>query len=181
MLNLNIGKVLKEARQKKELTLENLSGKCGYSKALISRIENDSVSPSLESLTKIAEALDLRLFDIFASVASDEPLVLKKGERDRFVVAKGEYEIEFLTSAARMMQPTLVFLNGGAEARGRDVHNGDKFLHVMTGKTEVTVGERAYILKAGDTIYFKSMIPHKLRGVGKAQAVSLAVTYVPYH
>ncbi len=178
---LNMGRILKEARLKKEMTLEDLSGKCGYSKALISRIENDSVSPSLESLTKIAESLNVGVADIFAFIESDKPLILKKEKRTKLRIIKGKYEIELLTSggAVRMMRPMLVSLENSAESSVQDTRESDKFLHVLAGKTEVTVGERAYTLNAGDSIYFKSMIPHKFRGVGKGKAVSLTVSYLP--
>ena len=180
---LNIGGILKENRLKKEMTLADLSEKCGYSKALISRIENDSVSPSLESLTKIAETLGLGLSEIFAFIQSDEPLILKRKKRDRFSVARGKYEFELLTtgSAVRTMQPMLISLNSGAEAKGTDARDGDKFLHVVTGKAEVAVGKHVYVLNAGDSIYFKSMIPHKFRGIGRGTTVSLSVTHLPFH
>ena len=178
---VNMGRILKEARLKKEMTLQDVSGKCGYSKALISRIENNSVSPSLESLTKIAEALNVGVAEIFAFIESDEPLILKKEKRNKLALVKGRYEIELLTngSAVRMMRPMLFSLENGAEASGRNIREGDKFLHVLSGKAEVIVGERAYVLKTGDSIYFKSMIPHKFRGVAKGKTVSLTVTYLP--
>lgn len=178
---VNMGRILKEARLKNGMTLEDLSGKCGYSKALISRIENDSVSPSLESLTKIAESLNVGVAAIFAYIEGCEPLVLKKERRNKLTAVKGKYEIEPLTSgsAVRMMRPMLVSLENGAETGGSDVREGDKFLHVLSGKAEVCVGERTYALRAGDSIYFKSMIPHKFRGGAKGKTVSVTVTHLP--
>lgn len=166
------------------MTLENLSSKCGYSKALISRIENNSVSPSIASLTKISETLDLKLYDIFANVDVDEPTILKNEERQKFSIRDGRFEIEFLTAGqpGKMMQPLLVSLESGADSgKGADPHNGEEFLLVLEGKAEILVGENRYVLKRGDSIYFKSSIPHRYRSLGKGKTVSLAVTYPPYY
>jgi transcriptional regulator with XRE-family HTH domain len=181
---LKIGSVLKQTRLEKRMTLEDLSSKCGYSKALISRIENNSVSPSIASLTKISETLDLKLYDIFANVDVDEPAILRNEERQKFSVRDGKYEIEFLTTSlpSKMMQPLLVSLKSGSDSgKGTDLHNGEEFLLVLKGKAEILVGENRYILRQGDSIYFKSSIPHRYKSIGKGKTVSLAVTYPPYY
>lgn len=181
---LKLGTVLKQARLAKGMTLEDLSSECEYSKALLSRVENNSVSPSISSLTRISEALGLKLYDIFASVDVDEPLILRRDKREKFAIMDGRYEIEFLTGAIsnKTMQPMLVSLQSGTESSaGAEFHNGDEFLLILKGKAQVIVGENTYVLNAGDSIYFKSTLPHKLRSIGKTKTVSLAVTYPPYY
>lgn len=180
---LKMGGVLKTARLEKGMTLENLSSRCGYSKALISRIENDSVSPSISSLTKISQALNLKLYDIFAEVDVEDPLILKKGDREQYWVPSGKYEMEFLStgSSRKKMQPLLLSLESGAETPGGFIsHKGEKFLLVLSGSLEVSVGDEKHSLKAGDSIHFKSTIPHKIANRGKTKSVSVTVTYPPY-
>lgn len=180
---LKMGGVLKTARLEKGMTLENLSSRCGYSKALISRIENDSVSPSISSLTKISQALNLKLYDIFAEVDVDDPLILKKGDREQYRVPSGKYEMEFLStgSSRKKMQPLLLSLESGAETPGGLItHKGEKFLLILSGSLEVVVGDEKHSLKAGDSIHFKSTIPHKIANRGKTKSVAVTVTYPPY-
>ncbi len=181
---LRMGSILKRARLSQGLTLEDLSSKCAYSKALLSRVENNSVSPSIESLTKISEALGLKLYDVFASVEVDEPVILKKDDREKFTLSDGQCEIEFLTGSIsnKTMQPLLVsLLNENQAWRGAVPHNGEEFLVVLEGKAEVRVGQKRHVLNKGDSIYFKSITPHVYRGLGKGKTVSLAVTYPPYY
>ncbi len=181
---LKMGSVLKRARQEKGMTLEDLSSKCGYSKALISRIENNSVSPSISSLTKMSQALNLKLYDIFAEIEVEEPLILRKDDREKFWVPNGRYEVEFLTtgSSTKMMQPLMVSLESGAEAPGGLVsHKGEKFILVLEGTLEVAVGEEMRSLKAGDSIHFRSTAPSRLANIGKTKSVSVAVMYPPYY
>jgi transcriptional regulator with XRE-family HTH domain len=181
---LKMGGVLKKARLEKRMTLEDLSSKCGYSKALISRIENDSVSPSISSLTKISQALHLKIYDIFAEADVEDPLILKKGDREKFWVPNGKYEMEFLSqgSSKKRMQPMMLSLEGGAEMPGELLsHHGEKFLLVLKGGLEVTVGEEKHALKTGDSIHFKSAIPHRFANKGKTRSESITVTYPPYY
>lgn len=59
--------LLWEKRMSKFLTLQELSEKTGISISTLCRIENELVSPSLESLERIAIALDVRITDLFES------------------------------------------------------------------------------------------------------------------
>ncbi len=181
---LKMGGILKKARHEMGMTLEDLSSKCGYSKALISRIENDSVSPSISSLTKISQALNLKLYDIFAGVEVEDPLILRKDEREQFWVPNGRYEMEFLTtgSSTKLMQPLMISLENGAEApAGFISHKGEKFLFVLKGTVEVVVEEEKRVLKSGDTIHFRSTAPSRLANIGKTKSVSIAIMYPPYY
>ena len=49
-MDVNIGERLKKVRLERGYTLKDVAAKSGYSKALISRIENGNVSPSINSL-----------------------------------------------------------------------------------------------------------------------------------
>jgi transcriptional regulator with XRE-family HTH domain len=58
----NIGGKIKSLRAEKQLTLPALADKAGLSKGLLSKIENSTdANPSLDTLYKIAEALDVTL------------------------------------------------------------------------------------------------------------------------
>jgi len=60
-----IGKKIKETRKSKRMTLVQLARMTDLSKSLISQIENAKVSPSVATLDKISEALDIKLTDLF--------------------------------------------------------------------------------------------------------------------
>src|SRR5713101_126762 len=53
-----VGKRIREIRQARGLTLEALAAKCGIAKPNLSRLENDKVTPTFETLRTIAAALD---------------------------------------------------------------------------------------------------------------------------
>ena len=124
------------------------------------------------------------MYNIFAAIEVEEPVMFRKGDRQRFVIPDANYEIEFLTTgiSAKIMQPFLLLLNSGAESQNEAVsHKGEEFMLVLEGTTEVCVGDRKCLLKAGDSIYFKSGIPHRRRNFGRTKNVSLMVTCPPYY
>jgi transcriptional regulator with XRE-family HTH domain len=53
-----VGSRIREIRQFRRLTLDALAAKCGIAKPNLSRLENDKVTPTFETLTTIAAALD---------------------------------------------------------------------------------------------------------------------------
>lgn len=56
-----LGDSLRRFRRKQRMTLKDLSDKTGLSVSFLSQVELDQSNPSLESLKKIAEALNMSL------------------------------------------------------------------------------------------------------------------------
>lgn len=59
------GKRIKELRKKKKWSQEFLGEKIGVTKSFISKIENESYKPNLETLNDIAKVLDVDFIDLF--------------------------------------------------------------------------------------------------------------------
>jgi transcriptional regulator with XRE-family HTH domain len=72
----DLGKLLRRARQKKEMGLRELARKINKSPALLTRLENEDQPPAVspETLVLIANALDLEVDQLFvrAQRAPDE-------------------------------------------------------------------------------------------------------------
>lgn len=61
----NVGGRVRALRQERQMTLPGLAEAAGLSKGLLSKMENSSdANPSLATLQKIAEALDVTLADL---------------------------------------------------------------------------------------------------------------------
>ena len=57
-------------------------------------------------------------------------------------------------------------------------HEGEEFIYVMDGDVELCYGQEKYVLSAGDSIYYDSVIPHDLHA-HQDEARILAVVYAP--
>ncbi len=178
---MNIGKELKSIRVSQGMTLEELSNKCGYSKALISRVETGSVSPSLTSLMKMVSSLGLKLHDLFTSIERGQASVVRKGEGRKFYT-EGESSTEFLAEniATKKMEPIKITAPSGYVTGDEPlVHYGEQFLFALSGRVEVTAGDETYKLGAGDSMYLAAGTPHTWRNVGKDAAEIISVVTPP--
>lgn len=65
---MNVGSVIKSVRQKRGLSQGDLEKRTGLMRCYISRVENGHTVPSIETLSRIARALDTQLADLFVTV-----------------------------------------------------------------------------------------------------------------
>ena len=178
---MKIGTELKRIRVSQGMTLEELSNKCGYSKALISRVETGSVSPSLTSLMKMVSALGLKLHDLFTSIERGQASVVRKGEEKTFTT-ENKSVMEFLATdiAMKKMEPVRITApTGYVSGEKSDVHYGEEFLFVLGGKIEISVGDASHKLGQGDSIYLSAGTPHQWRNAGKDDAKVISVATPP--
>jgi XRE family transcriptional regulator, regulator of sulfur utilization len=57
--SVRLGKNLKEIREEKGVTQDNIAMSLGVSRGFISKIENGKTNPTLSTMTKIAKALNV--------------------------------------------------------------------------------------------------------------------------
>lgn len=186
---LNLGNQVRQIRQRKRMTLQNVSDLSGLSKPLLSQIENNIAVPPIATLLKISKALSVNIGSFFQEAPSANRIVaVRKNERRRTLQREREgaarigYRYESLAHpmADKAMEPFLVEIEPGEEEELSFYnHNGEEFLHVLEGKMEFRGGEQMITLEPGDSLYFDSSIPHALRGLGGKKARVLAVVYAP--
>lgn len=57
--------IIRDLRKKKNLTQKQLANKAGIAQSTVSDIEDGTKSPKLETLDKIATALDMPTYELF--------------------------------------------------------------------------------------------------------------------
>src|SRR3972149_5021172 len=87
-----IGSRIRERRKALRLSLQELAERAGLTASFLSLIERDHSSPSLESLRRIAEALEVPLF-YFSQTDGQNPVV-RKDERVRITFPPGNVTCE---------------------------------------------------------------------------------------
>jgi transcriptional regulator with XRE-family HTH domain len=184
---LKIGSKVRELRQKKHYTLQDVAAKTGLSKPFLSQIENDHVVPPVATLLKLARAFDVGLAYFFQDeVGIDRIAITRRDERVRVEKRphhrKGEvnyiYEALDTKKTNKHMEPFLVefpvqdtsemiFMN----------HEGEEFLHVLEGNLEFRSIDRVEVLGPGDSIYFESDLSHSFRCLGEKPARAIVVVW----
>ena len=59
-------------------------------------------------------------------------------------------------------------------------HEGEEFLYVLEGTIEITYGKSKYVLEAGESIYYDSIVEHNVHAANDSTAKILAVVYTPF-
>ena len=65
---LMLGETIKAIRKERDLSQEVLSGLAGIARTHLTMIENGTMKANIDTIYKIAQALDLRLSELFALV-----------------------------------------------------------------------------------------------------------------
>jgi transcriptional regulator with XRE-family HTH domain len=183
---VQVGDHIRNFREARGVTLQQLAERTGFSAALISQIENRMVSPPLGTLVKIANVFDMSVSAFIGGKEEREFSIVRK--QDRTTVSRvglkegGEsaytYEALGAGKEGRKMEPFLVRLKPLLDRNVvRNSHEGEEFLFVLSGKVEVFLDRYSDVLSEGDCIYYNSTIPHHVHSTEDREALILAVIY----
>ncbi|HEY8998487.1 MAG TPA: helix-turn-helix transcriptional regulator [Edaphobacter sp.] len=102
---MNIGATIRDYRLQKGMSQGDIEKRTGLLRCYLSRVENGHTVPSLETLQKIARALDLQLSEFFAEeVVSKEMSSLHLGEDEiRFLTQVQRYSANLGESDRRLL------------------------------------------------------------------------------
>jgi len=183
-LILLLGDKIKTKRTQKNITLEQLAGKAGVSKGLISQIENNRTVPSLPVLFNIIHSLDedLKTFfeDMHDSAANGNVLIIRKGQEKLFEKERVRgFSYKRVLARSIPSQATdivLLELKKGAVRKQMITTDAWECKYILKGKIEYQIEKNLFTLEEGDTLFFDGRVRHRLRNIGTIDAVIL-VTY----
>lgn len=184
-IQVNVGERVREAREKRGLSIEDISQRTDIPVGVLEEIEEETLAPPLGTVIKLAKALEMKM-GYFISGKEDRPYTIVR-MNDRKVISrydskKGKhygYEFESLAphKKDRHMEPFLVTLEPVDTEEERSTHDGQEFIYVLEGRMEVRLGEEIHILEPGDSIYYDSTVPHLVKCHGDKKTKILAVLY----
>jgi quercetin dioxygenase-like cupin family protein len=183
---------------------ETLAERSGLSLELVRRIEEEGHIPDLAPLVKISRALGVRLGTLLDDHEELGPVITRAGTAEaaaRFVTglpsAEGSGEksegktgappvhqgLNFKALASdkggRHMEPFVVDIESDAEQE-KSTHEGEEFIYVLSGALSLEYGRDTHILEEGDSVYYDSIVPHRVLSAGGRPARILAVIYAPF-
>jgi len=181
---MKIGRVIKKLRKERKITLQQLADKSSVALATLSRIENERMTGTIESHLEICKALDVTLPELYSQIEESKKMVEVQQEASRsevFVHSK-KTSAEMLTSdvLSKKMMPTMIKLEKGGNTNKEETKGGiEKFIYVLDGKIEATVGKDKYVLNKGDTLYFDGSLSHFFKNAGTSDARAICVITPP--
>ena len=175
---MDIGAKIKQMRNQKNLTQEELADRCELTKGYISQLENNVNSPSIATLTDILSALGSNLSEFFREEPEEKVVFSKEEfiEKD----ADGVLLNWLIPNAQKnMMEPILVELTEGAETALDIPHEGEEFGFVLDGKITIVLGNKHHLCKKGEAFYYTASKPHFIVNKGKSKARFLWISTPP--
>ena len=164
-----IGAKLKQLRQAKKLTLKKLAEQAGCTDAALSKIERGEVTPTISLLKKAVNVLGITLSEFLSNDEdSDDNIVIRKEERVRIDF----HDMNIISHQLvhnlknKMMQPLYEIIKPGGGSGGAYTHYGEEFGIVLEGELEITVDDVKYVIREGDSFYYKSNRPHSFQNNG---------------
>lgn len=184
-----VGEKIKLTRENKQISIDELALRSNLDVEQISQIEENKILPSLSPLIKIARSLGVRLGTFIDEMEQLGPVVTLAEEKNKGasfsnknLKARSHMDFFALASdkAGRHMEPFIVDIKPGDENDFKlSSHEGEEFIYVLEGSIELNYGKDIYILNAGDSIYYDSIINHNLHAYENKTAKILAVVYTP--
>ena len=185
------GERIAELRKTYSISREVLSERSGVSADLIARIEDDGHIPDLAPLIKISRGLGVRLGTLLDDNEQLGPVIYRGGDAGttRFktglpkdAVANGHHGLSFNPLAAdktsRHMEPFIVSIESDAQQE-KTAHEGEEFIYVLDGNLALEYGVDKDTLKTGDSVYYDSIVPHRVFSADNNPVKILAVVYTP--
>ena len=170
-----VGPQIRRRRRERGLTLAAVAELTGLNIGYLSQVENDKASPSLETLTALAEALDVPIawFLLDQSVA---PRVVRASERPKRAMRRGSGT---MTQVDGGIARDLAIFEGTmppGHRTGFHEHPGDEHHIVLSGRVRMTQGESVVDASAGDYVLLDGTLPHDAEVIGD-EPVRLIIVY----
>lgn len=163
LLNIDVGDRLRELRQERSLSMRAVARASGISANALSMIERGRASPSVSTLYKIAESLNVPITAFFrAEPIQQEIVAIKVGDRKRVALHQGIWEGLGGESFIGRMEPFILSLDPGSGSGPFGMlHSGSEFVHCLEGEIVYTVEDKLYHLNPGDSLIFAAHLQHR--------------------
>jgi XRE family transcriptional regulator, regulator of sulfur utilization len=170
VLSGQLGKTIQRLRKAYNLSLSELAEQSGVAKSIISQIERNETNPTLATIWRLSQALDVSIERVLAtsdeepfiekSSRPDTPILLSDDGKMRLAIIGWIKTVEWLQWYDVQGEPGAV-LDSEAHQRG-----SVECLSVIDGEFEVEVAAVVQRAKAGETLRYRCDRPHIVRCTG---------------
>jgi transcriptional regulator with XRE-family HTH domain len=175
--NYSPGIQLKRIRKERGISLREIARQTDLTASFLSQVEHGISNVSLDSLVRIAEALEVPLMYFLEELPSEiddlkahidpEPCedidrsnsyspVVRAGCRPRLILPPSGIEYQLLTpDLSHKLEAVIGRLSPGSSNVARRLRaETEEFMYVLSGELLIGLGDIEYVLRAGDSINF---------------------------
>lgn len=186
-LEVAIGRQVRELRKRQRMTGADLAGQAGLSVGMLSKIENGVISPSLNTIQTLANALRVPLVQLFSGYEEERGCMhVKAGEGVEIERAgtRAGHQYNLLghigsNNSGVVVEPYLITLDNESDRFPAFQHEGIELLYILEGVIDYRHGDKRYILEPGDSLLFDADSPHGPEALIELPARYLSVITYP--
>ena len=169
---MKIGERIRRQRKKLGFSLRELGARTDLTAGFLSQLENDQISPSLNSLQSIASALQVPMF-YFLDDTRPSPVV-RLDDRRKIYFPDSQMGYDLLApELTRQMMPFLIRMEPGVCRIAQPLAKPtEQWFFVLQGRLQITIGDDTHLLERDDSIYIDGDL---LRKFGSASDEELVV------
>lgn len=174
-----IGERVRDLRQGLGLTMERFAEEAGLSIGMLSKIEHGQTSPSLSTLTGLANAAQVPFTAFFRGLDEERDAVIVPAGEGLEIAHVGDGEgrtyqdLGSLRGPKRVIEPVMVTISTPDEVFPLFQHAGVELIHMLEGIVEYGYGAKRYVLKPGDTMQLHGEVAH-----GPTRLVELPIRFL---
>ncbi len=174
----SLGEKIRRLRERRSLSLEELSDETGYPVDLLKAIEEGGTNPPVAVVLQLSRTLKI---DIDQVQESQRKEAAKRRKSHMTRVSSYAYLPLSRPGEEKHLRAYRVTVDPQTEHKGVEYHHeGEEFIYVLDGGgLVVQVGQKITTLERGGSLHFNSSIHHKLSNPTSQKAELLVVIYVP--
>ncbi len=171
---------VRRLRQEKGLKMHTLAQRSGLGVSTISKVENGQISPTYDTLLRIAAGLDVDIAELFSSsrqnIVTGRRTINRRGSGVVHETPQYIYEMLGSELSNKKFIPLVTRIMAHSRADFPELirHAGEEFAYVLSGRVVLHTEHYApTTLDVGDSCYFDSRMGHCLTAQGPEEAVVL--------
>ena len=172
-LNLIIGNKLKDIRNKRKLSLDEVTKLTGVSKAMLGQIERGQSNPTVSTLWKIATGLKVS-FSLFIDENQDDLKVIDQNDISPIIEDNNRMRLYpiFPFDANKGFEIFTIELEPGCNHISTAHNDGvEEYIIVTEGKIEMDINGEKFILQKDNSIRFMANKPHSYKNINNNKSV----------
>lgn len=178
---MGLGQKLREIRTGRGLQQQELAARAGLTASLVSQVERDRLSPSIATLRKLAQALDVPVGQFFEERPNGKITILRRKDQAvlRFDGSSERWAVLASGLVRGKIRAVVATLGPGEKAASGDkivVDPGQmKLCYIIRGQVTLHYNGEPYLLHEGDSAYLDGGVDHRWENPGRKVARALWV------
>ncbi|MFG2558887.1 helix-turn-helix domain-containing protein [Streptomyces sp. NPDC048496] len=176
-----LGARIREYRMMRRMSLRALGEAAQASPGFLSQLERGQANASIGMLRRIGAALGLTVADLFDQNNTPGPHVVRRADRPMLHTAPGSRKSLISQRPLGHLEVYEGEFDPGASTGDDAYTHGDsqEILLVLSGAVRIELDDRAHALEAGDSIEYRSSVPHRVVNPHEAPAEVLWIISPP--